>query len=260
MAIVLPSTVPAWQYNDTTSGIENDLTFNPSCPLPPTAKALKAGELLIKISHAALNPVDIKVPAIPLVARFVIGFPAVPALDFSRTAAAISSASKSDIKVGDRVYGFLPRRCKFGSSAAYTVAKRSSIARVPEGVNLRDAASAGAAGVTALQSLAGHLKSGDRVFITGGSGGVGLFAIQIAKALRAACVVVTCSAGNEGLVRSVGADEVIDYRSKDVVKELKEMEMFDHVVDIVGVPANLYWESHNFLKEGGKYVQVGGPA
>lgn len=97
------------------------------------------------------------------------------------------------------------------------------------------------------------------MFINGGSGGTGTFGIQIAKA--AGCHVTTsCSGANVGLCRGLGADVVIDYKSKDVLAELQKMPPFDLVVDNVGLLANLYWSAASFTKAGAPYVQVGSPA
>jgi len=103
------------------------------------------------------------------------------------------------------------------------------------------------------------VKSGDRVFINGGSGGTGVFGIQIAKAVGCH-VTASCSTGNVELCKGLGADEVIDYRKVDVTKALTEGgTKFALVVDNVGSPADLYRQCHHFLKLEGKFVQVGMP-
>ena len=129
---------------------------------------------------------------------------------------------------------------------------------VPDGVNPLDAASIGVAGVTAYQSIVPHVKKGDSVFINGGSGGCGVFGIQIAKAVG--CYVATsCSTANVELCRSLGADEVVDYKKGSVVEALKASGVkFDHVVDNVGATMELYWHSHEFTKPEAQYIMVGG--
>ena len=123
--------------------------------------------------------------------------------------------------------------------------------------------------MTALQTLkAGALPfnkggRGGSVFINGASGGVGTFTVQIAKhGFGCDQVVASCSGSNVDLVKSLGADEVIDYRSTNLVEALKDWTqkngLFDHIVDNVGSDPNLYWYCHQYLKAGGAYVQVGG--
>ncbi|KAK1832588.1 hypothetical protein QBC39DRAFT_348388 [Podospora conica] len=116
--------------------------------------------------------------------------------------------------------------------------------------------------MTALQAVAPHVTPGrgDGVFVNGGAGGVGTYAIQVAKALGCR-VVVTCSGGKAELCRGLGADEVVDYTKGDVVEVLRKGgRRFQVVVDNVAAPAGLYKASSEFLVEGGRFVQVGGGA
>lgn len=109
------------------------------------------------------------------------------------------------------------------------------------------------------ESIAPNVKSGDKVFINGGSGGTGTFGIQVAKALGCH-VTVTCSPSKADLCRSLGADDIIDYTSTDVSATLKAKgQVFSLVVDNAGLPANLYKAADDFLLPEGKFVQVGGP-
>lgn len=192
----------------------------------------------------------------------VYGALATPGIDFAGRVVATGSSpsSNSDLKPGQLVFGRLDMPTKFGTLAEYTIAPRSGCAAIPEGVSPDDAASIGTAGLTAYQSIAPYVKSGSRVFINGGSGGTGIFGIQIAKALG--CHVVTsCSESNAELCKSLGADHIIDYRSEDVLKSLKQKGDLDLVVDNVGGPGELYWDAHSFMSERGIIVQVGsGPS
>ena len=129
-------------------------------------------------------------------------------------------------------------------------------------------AGVGIAGQTALQSLAPYVTAGDRVFINGGSGGCGTFAIQLAKILGCQ-VTTTCSTRNVALCRDLGADEVIDYTatpdlaavlaSHGRIKEgsKNDAPAYSHVVDHIGLPHDLYSQSHRFLLPGKSWVQVG---
>ncbi|KAM0215106.1 hypothetical protein ACHAQD_008618 [Fusarium lateritium] len=111
--------------------------------------------------------------------------------------------------------------------------------------------------MTAYQSLPQDLiKSGSNIFINGGSGGVGSFTVQFAKALGAT-VTTTCSTTNVQLCYSLGADEVLDYLNVNVISELKKKgQIFDLAIDNVGTPDGLYEQSHHFLKPNGTFLQV----
>jgi NADPH:quinone reductase-like Zn-dependent oxidoreductase len=128
---------------------------------------------------------------------------------------------------------------------------------VPEGVDPVDAAIVGVAGLSAYQSIVQRVKKGDKIFINGGSGGCGTFGIQIAKTVGCH-VTTTCSTPNVALCKSLGADEVVDYRKSNVLEALKASgTKFDHVVDNVGGDLTLYWGCHEFTKPDAVYVMVG---
>ncbi|KAH6961844.1 hypothetical protein BKA56DRAFT_623815 [Ilyonectria sp. MPI-CAGE-AT-0026] len=120
-----------------------------------------------------------------------------------------------------------------------------------------NAAAVGIAGLTAYQSLPQDLiKHGSKIFINGGSSGVGSFIVQFAKAIGAH-ITTTWSTANAQLCRGLGANEVINYRKVDVVDELKKNgQVFDLAADNIGVPAGLYEQSGHFLKPDGTFVQV----
>jgi NADPH:quinone reductase and related Zn-dependent oxidoreductases len=164
-------------------------------------------------------------------------------------------------KPGQLVYGCHSMPMKFGALAEYLSISAKLIAPVPEGVSVDDAASLGIAGQSAYQALDGYVKKGDKVFINGGSGGCGIFAIQIAKHMGC-FVAVTCSTKNVELCYRLGADEVIDYTAVgDLVGALKKKGVvYDHILDHIGLPSNLYFQCHHFLRPGGVFVQVGASA
>lgn len=125
-----------------------------------------------------------------------------------------------------------------------------------------EGAAIGTAAMTAYQCLkkgaGGESLQGKNVFINGGSGGTGIWGIQIAKTLGAS-VTTSCSTRNVELCKSLGADVVIDYTNCDLVEELKAQgQVFDFVVDNVGVPTGLYFAAHFFTKPKGQFVLVGG--
>jgi NADPH:quinone reductase-like Zn-dependent oxidoreductase len=247
----------AWLYSSTTNGLEKNLTLNASTRAPPT---ISGDNVLIQVLSASLNPADFKVPEMGLLARkLVIGTPASPGMDFCGRVV-IAGPGASAFSPGQLVYGCLSKPAQFGSLGEYLVASASLLAPVPEGVEIDHAASIGIAGQTAYQSLAGYVSAGDKVFVNGGSGGCGIFAIQIAKEMGCH-VTATCSAKNVEFVRGLGADVVIDYSAGDVVARLRaDGVVFDHIIDHVGYPAPLYRESHHFLAPGKAFVQVGASA
>ncbi|CAF9935133.1 hypothetical protein IMSHALPRED_010119 [Imshaugia aleurites] len=261
MAPSIPTTMKAWQFSQTTGGVEKNLKLNNAAPLPPSANSLAADQVLVQVLSSSLNPVDYKFAEMPVLGNLIIKRPSSPAIDFSGRVVASGpnskKASSEDLKPGQLVFGRLESPTKFGTLAEYTVVPTSGCVPLPQGINADDAACIGTAALTAYQCIVPNVKSGDRVFINGGSGGVGSFGIQLAK-VKGCYVATTCSSVNVELCKSLGADEVIDYKSKDVVAELKKLQKFDLVVDNVGTPSEMYWEAHDFTKEGTKYVQVGG--
>lgn len=251
----------AWQFSQTTGGIEKNLKLNNSASLPPKANSLAADQVLVQVLSASLNPADHKFAEIPVLGSLIIKKPSSPCIDYAGRVVACGPNSKNvsteDLKPGQLVFGRLDSPTQFGTLAEYTIAPRAGCVPLTEGVSVDDAACIGTAALTAYQCIVPNIKSGDRVFINGGSGGVGSFGIQMAK-VKGCYVATSCSNVNVELCKSLGADEVIDYKSKDVVAELKKMPKFDLIVDNVGTPKGLYWQAHDFTKAGTKYVQVGG--
>ncbi|KAK4696195.1 hypothetical protein P7C71_g1682, partial [Lecanoromycetidae sp. Uapishka_2] len=255
MSSAIPSSMKAWHFSQATGGLEKNLKLNNAASLPPKANSLGADEILVKVLSTTLNPIDFKIAELPLLGRLAIGTPCSPGLDFAGSVAATGANSKN-LQIGQLVFGRLDMPTKFGTLAEYTIAPSKGCVPLPEGLSPDDGACIGTAGITAYQSLVPYVKAGDRVFINGGSGGTGVLAIQIAKILG--CYVVTsCSSRNNALCRSLGADEVILYDKQDVLAELEKIQKFDHVVDNVGTPAGMYWESHKISNEGAVYLLVG---
>lgn len=254
MASFHPETMQAWLYSNTTDGMENNLHLDTSARTPPPPKG---NEILVKVISAAVNPADFKVPELGLPFRMLIGTPATPGMDFCGRVVSTGPLA-THLKEDTLVYGCLSRPVQFGSAAEYIVISSNSVAIVPDGVSADHAAAIGVAGQTAHQSLEGYVKPGDKVFINGGSGGCGVFAIQIAKAMGCH-VTTTCSTRNMELCLRLGADAVIDYTAEeDLVAKLQRSGVaFDHVVDHVGLPDNLYYQCHLFSKEEATFVQVG---
>ncbi|EXJ89501.1 hypothetical protein A1O3_02568 [Capronia epimyces CBS 606.96] len=261
----VPSTMRAWQYTQTHGGLERNLTLNTAAALPPhDAKTLGQDRVLVQILATSLNPVDYKFAELPVVGRLMIKKPASPGLDF---AGRVAAPGGGELATSTLVFGRLDAPGQFGTLAEYTVARKQALAVLPEGVSAQDAACVGTAGLTAYQCIIPNVTRGQgtRVFINGGSGGTGVWGIQIAKAVG--CYVVTsCSGRNVELCKSLGADEVLDYTSEDIVEVLRKKALstseanqgrFDLIVDNVGSHDTLYQHCHEFTTPEAKYVQVG---
>lgn len=235
------------------------MAINKTAPLPSSASKLTPDSTLVQVLAMSVNPADYKFVELPLVGRFLVNTPATPGMDYCGRVVSTGSALAANLKPGQLVFGRLDSPTQFGTLAEYTIAPKVGTLPVPQGVKPEDAASIGTAGMAAYQCIVPNVKSSDNVLINGGSGGTGVFGVQIAKALG--CHVTTsCSTANVKLCKELGAEEVLDYKVGDITKQLEVIgEKFDLVVDNIGTPANLYYQSHHFLKPKGKFVQVGAP-
>ncbi|KAF5593839.1 zinc alcohol dehydrogenase [Fusarium pseudoanthophilum] len=245
----------AAQWRSIKGGIDKNLTLVADAKLPKNASSLAKGQTLVRVAYASVNHLDYKIAEMPLT-NFMFSKPVTPGLDFSGT---VVSTTLNEFQSGQKVFGRTELPIG-GTLADYVVVGSKGLAGMPDGVELRDAACVGICGTTALQCMSPFVKAGDRVLINGGSGGVGVFAIQVAKALGSSQVTVTCSASNAEFCRSLGADKTIDYKSQDPIEVLKKKEdKFDFILDTVFNDPDLYWQSHQYLKPEGQYVCVGLP-
>jgi len=212
--------------------------------------SLAPDQVLIRVAAAGVNPADWVIRSGQL-RRFVrIQFPFVPGLDVAGVVEA-AGANVTRFKPGDRVSAMLPNT-KNGGYAQFAAVAETSIAPVPAGLALIDAAAMPCAALTALQALRDKvtLKPGARVLIHGAAGGVGSFGVQIARILGAS-VTGTCSARNIDFVRDLGADDVIDYSREDVTARQGH---YDVIFDAVGLVGFGRWRQA--LKPGGEVVTV----
>jgi len=261
MAANIPDTFRAWQYSTRNKPFESNLKLNtiPQFKVPASGITDKTQAILVKIHAVSLNPADYKVPTTPILGYFMNKKPATPGLDYSGVIAAIPDGFKTDLKVGDRVIGRIDWPYQHGTLAEYILGQPNGLVKLPDSASFEQGAALGTGALSALQPLEPYVKPGDSVFINGGSGGVGSFTTQIAKLLGAGHVTVTCGPANIDRVRSLGADEVINYREKDVTVHLKEAgRVYDVIIENVGNTDKLYENSHHFLKPTGKFVQVAG--
>jgi NADPH:quinone reductase-like Zn-dependent oxidoreductase len=188
-------------------------------------------EMLIKIHAAALNSRDQRMlRANPFIMRLMPGGFFHPknkilGADLSGRVEAIGSNVKL-FKPNDEVFGFLPSTTGRGTFAEYVCVKENLLTLKPVNLTFAQAAAAPLAAMTALQGLRdeGNIQPGKKVLINGASGGVGTFAVQIAKAFGAE-VTAVCSTRNMDLVRSLGADDVIDYRKEDFTQNSQQYDL-----------------------------------
>lgn len=209
----------------------------------------KAGEVLVRVKAAGINPVDSAVRAgyFPLLGEppFILGW------DISGTVEALGSGVTA-FKVGDDVYGMPHFPKQAGAYAELAAAPADEIAAKPAAIDHAHAAALPLAGLTAWQGLVRHgrIQSGQRVLIHAGAGGVGHLAVQIAKA-RGAWVVSTASPDKLDYVRSLGADEVIDYTKGDFTGKVADLDL---VLDTLG--GDHAEESLKVLRDGGVLVSL----
>ena len=234
------------------------------CYGPPEVLALEDIEkpvpaddqVLVRVRAAAVNPLDWHyMRGEPYVMRMGVGVGAPKntrmGVDFAGTVEAVGKAV-TRFKPGDAVFGV-----RTGAFAQYVlVGEDRNIVTIPEGVTFEQAASIPVAAVTALQALRdkGKVQAGQRVLINGASGGVGTFAVQLAKSFGAE-VTAVCSARNAEMVRSIGADHVVDYTTQDFTTAGVQ---YDLVLDMIGNRALL--DVRRAMKPDGTLVIVGGPS
>lgn len=247
------TTQSAWQYNESGGSLPAKIFLNNTAPRPSTA--LAPDEVLVHVISAALNPVDVKVAEFGYI-NWAVKFPSTPGHDFCGRVVESGNAVDSLVD-GQLVFGSVGTPiAQHGTLSEYIVVTTAGCVPLPSGVDPDDGAALGTAAITAYQCIVPYVKRGDKVFINGGSGGTGTFGIQIAKILG--CTVTTsCSTQNVGLCESLGADEVVDYKTTDVsLKISSQGPIYDLVVDNVGTPSDLYVQANNFLKETGQFVQI----
>jgi len=213
---------------------------------------LQDDSVIIEVHAASLNPIDNILRAGHLKDMLALSFPHVMGYDVSGVVVEVGS-NVSSVKLGDSVLA-RPNQEDAGGIATYARLKENELAIKPTSLSHTDAASVPLAGLTAWQALIakGNLQKGQKVLIHAGSGGVGTFAIQIAKHFGA-YVATTTSSKNAELVKSLGADVVIDYKTQNFQDELRD---YDLVFDMLG--GDTLSESFKVLKKGGTLVSIKG--
>ncbi len=214
---------------------------------------LREDEVLVQVHAAGVNLVDAKVRngefkrILPYRTPFVLGH------DVAGVVTRVGPRVRQ-FKVGDEVYS-RPDDLRIGTFAEFIAVKEASLAHKPRNISMEEAASVPLVGLTVWQALVerAQLKKGQKIFIQAGSGGVGTFAIQLAKHLGAT-VATTTSTANVSWVKNLGADVVIDYKKDDFETALSGYDVVLNSQD-----GKTLEKSLNVLKPGGKLISISGP-
>ncbi|KOS68969.1 NADPH:quinone reductase [Lysinibacillus contaminans] len=208
-------------------------------------------EVLVKIHAASINPLDTKIRKGELKLLLHYDMPLTLGNDFAGTIIEVGK-DVTKFSVGDEVYG-RPRSNKIGTFAEYLSVHEDDIAIKPKNLSFEEAASIPLVGLTSYQALYDILKvkNNQKILIHAGSGGVGTFAIQLAKEMGA--YVATTASEGSNLAKSLGADEVINYKTENFEDIIKN---YDAVIDTIG--GSTLEKSFLTIKKGGKIVSISG--
>ncbi|WP_341737837.1 NAD(P)-dependent alcohol dehydrogenase [Microcoleus sp. CAWBG640] len=211
---------------------------------------IKPDQLLVQVRASSVNPVDWKIRQGHLQLLSGFNFPRIVGSDISGVVVQVGQ-DVTRFQPGDEVYTFL-NPLNGGACAQYCAVPESTAAIKPQNVTHAEAAGVPIAGLTALQALRdlGEIQAGKKVLINGASGGVGIFAVQIAKAMNAE-VTGICSAKNQDFVKNLGADFVLDYAEIDFTKQTQK---YDIILDAVG--KKTFAECENVLQTEGVYIST----
>jgi alcohol dehydrogenase len=223
------------------------LMVTPDAPKPKAGE----GQVLVEVHAAAVNPFDWKLREGYMKDFIPLTFPATLGGDLAGLVAEIGPGVEG-FNVGDEVYGLANAAGGQGSYAEFSPIKASQLAPKPTSIDFIAAAALPLASASAYQALVEHLnlQSGQKILIHGGAGGIGSFAIQIAKNIGA-YVTATVSAEDAEFVKNLGADEALDYKNQDFSTLIKD---YDAVFDTVG--GETYAKSYQVLKSGGLIVSM----
>jgi NADPH:quinone reductase-like Zn-dependent oxidoreductase len=213
-----------------------------------------AGEVLIRVKAVSVNPLDWKIRAGYLQEMMPVSLPLILGMDFAGIIENVGSGV-THLSVGQEVYAATSDMTHFGGYAEFAVRQADYVALKPKTLDYIQAASIPVAAATAWQALfdVGGLETGQKVLIHGAAGGVGMFAVQFAT-LKGAYVIGTASAHNADFVRSIGADEVIDYKTTPFERVVRDVDV---VIDTQG--GDTQQRSWGVLKPGGILVATPAP-
>jgi len=224
--------------------IETNLIFNEIDE--PT---ITDNQVLIEVHAAGVNPIDYKIIEGALKRIHKLTFPAPIGFDVSGVVIK-KGINVKHLKIGDEVYSRVPRESS-GTFAEYIAVNESLVSLKPSNLDFNSSSSLPLVGLATVQSFQkANLKSGDKVLIHAGSGGIGTFAIQYAKN-KGAYVYTTTSTKNVSWVKALGADRVIDYKTENYLDIVKDIDI---VYDTLG--GNYTLEAFDVITKGGKVVSI----
>jgi NADPH:quinone reductase-like Zn-dependent oxidoreductase len=223
---------------------------------------VQAGEVLVRVTAASLNPYDAFVASGAARRSMTYELPAVLGGDHAGTVEALGDGVEG-FAVGDRVFGMMGMKGAIhdGTFGALAVPQAVAVARTPEAVSDVDASTLGVAGTTAVGAVeAVEPADGQRVLIVGATGGIGSFAIQLAR-LRGAHVIATVRPDDEGFVTDLGASETVDYTA-DTLAAIRERypDGVDAVIDAVSADGETFQQVVSVVRKGGRATSTRGAA
>lgn len=224
----------------------SDQLIEKEVPIP----TIKDNQVLVELHATSINPIDWKLREGYLQKNLPFEFPIILGWDAAGIIKNVGT-NVTNFQIGDRVFA-RPETTAGGTYAEFTAIDENLLAKMPENLSFEEAASVPLTGLTAWQCLVdfSDIKSGDNVLIHAGSGGVGNFAIQIAKSFGA-YVASTASGKNEKFLEELGVDEFINYKDENFEEILKD---YDIVLDTMG--GKIQEKSFDVLKRGGKLVSI----
>lgn len=219
-------------------------------------------EVQIKVAYAGVNPVDWKIREGYLTERFPHQLPIIPGWDASGIVNKVGE-HVTNLKVGDEVYTYARKPViQWGTYAEYLCFNAKDTVKKPKNISLAEAAAIPLAALTAYQSLfeKGSFNHGQTILIHGGSGGVGAFAVQLAKQAGAKKIYATGSKAKHDYMREIGVDVPIDYHTQSFAEVIRQAEPngVDFVLDTVG--GRTYYDSIPIIKRNGEIVSILEPA
>jgi NADPH:quinone reductase-like Zn-dependent oxidoreductase len=228
------------KYGELKDGLSFSETERPS---------INANDILLETKAAALNPIDYKLVSGGLKEMVPLDLP--EAIGYDVSGVIVEKGTEvSNFEIGDAVYARVPQN-QMGTLAEYVAIHSSVISKKPANISFEEAAGLPLIGLTAIQALERvGLKADDRILIHAGSGGVGSFAIQYAKA-KGAYIYTTTSTKNVDWVKALGADRVIDYKKEDYKSIVSDLDI---VLDTLGGDYTL--EALHIIKDGGKVTSI----
>lgn len=242
---------PAWRYSTTQGGLLKNLTLTEH-----EVENSKDDHVLIEVINASLNPGDLKFPDTPIL-RWFIKRPASPCFDFCGRIKALPrnvTSDSSNLHVGQVVFGLHWDLATLGTLKTIMWVHKDCVFPLPNSMPIEHGSALGVAALTAYQAIVPYARPGGKILVLGGSGGVGTFCIQIAKALQL-YVIATCSKAGAQLCKDLGADETVDYASPTYLSDLCKTQV-DLVIDNVGSDPQMHYRSQGFLKPEGRFLLI----